>query len=141
MPSEKNKWIDATARLLMLTQEARLIWDPNKPPDYLNSQADHRVDVVYKTRYKDKTLRLYELRYKVEKPDLNSAASSAASIFDYQREYPYWTKRTVLELLDQDGLSPWAFPQTAVLDDLLESVRYQVSGVKNFMDEILAEAS
>lgn len=140
MSSEKNKWIDATARLLKLTQEGRLIWDPYTPPDYLNSQTDKRVDVVYKTLFKDRTLRLYELRYKVEKPDLYGANASA-SIFDYQREYPYWSTRTVLELLDQDGLSPWAFPETAVLDDLLASVRYQVSGVKSFMDEILAEAS
>lgn len=139
MPSAKNKWIDATAKLLELTQQGRLVWDPQKPPDYLNSQADRRVDVVYKTEYKDKVLRLYELRYKVERPDYSAITS--ASIFDYQREYPYWTKRTVLELLDQDGLSPWAFPDTSVLDDLLASVRYQVSGVKSFMDEILAEAS
>src|SRR2546426_10971871 len=138
MPAEKNKWIDATAKLLELTQEGRLIWDPHEPPDYLNSQADKQVDVVYKTLYKDRMLRLYELRFKVDKPDLYRGA---ASIFDYEREFPYWTKRTVLELLDQNGLSPWAFPQTAVLDDLLESVRYHVSGVKNFMDEILAEAS
>ncbi len=139
MATEKNKWIDATARLLRLTQEARLIWESHTPPDYLNAQSDKRVDVVYESKYNDRKLRLYELRYKVEKP-YNFGITSASSIFD-QRDYPYWASTTVLELLDQYGLSPWAFPKTQVLDDLLESVRYQVSGVKDFMDEILAEAS
>ena len=140
MASEKNKWIDATARLLRLTQEARLIWESHRPPDYLNSQADKRVDVVYKAEYNDRTLRLYEMRYKVERPHAYLSFTATISIYD-QREYPYWTSTIVLELLDQNGLSPWAFPNTQVLADLLESVRYQVSGVKDFMHEVLAEAS
>lgn len=143
MAAEKrNKWIDAVGKLLELTQKGLLLWEPAKPPVYLNSEPNSsRVDVVYEAQYKEKTLRLYETRYKVEKPSSYfGLATSTTSFFD-QREYPYWTSTTVLELLDDNGLSPWTFPKSQVLDDLLDAVRYQVSGVKDFLDEILAEAS
>jgi len=140
MANEKNKWIDAVGKLLEFTQEGSLSWESVKPPAYLNSEpANSRVDVVYEAHYKDRTLRLYEARYKVEKPH-PYLTTSATSFFD-QREYPYWTGTTVLELLDDNELSPWVFPKTQVLDDLLDAVRYQVSGVKDFLNEILAEAS
>ena len=149
MSTEKNKWIDAVGKLLQLTQDGDLEWKPRDPPAYLNVQPDRkRVDVAYEARYKDRRLRLYELMYKVEKPreSVTSAfthpalASAIGSAFN-QPEYPYWTKRTVLELLDQSGFGAWTFPTTEVLDDLLTAVRYQAAGVKQFLDEILAAAS
>lgn len=125
-------------KIATITQQGTLKWDPAKPPAYLSSEArDSRVDVVYETEYKDRTLRLYEKRYQVQKPN---PLFSATSVFD-QREYPYWTSKTVLELLDENELSPWAFPNSQVLDDLLDAVRYQVSGVRDFLNDILAEAS
>ena len=138
MSSEKkNKWIDVIGKLLQLTQKGTLKWEPVKPPSYLNGETnDSRVEVVYETEYKERTLRLYEKRYKVQKPTGYFVISGLD-----QREYPYWSSKTVLELLDENGLSPWAFPQSLVLDNLLDAVRYQVSGVKNFLDEVLAEAS
>lgn len=148
MASEKkNKWIDAGGKLLQLTQQGSLKWQPVKPPAYLNREVnDSRVDVVYETKYKERTLRLYEKRWKVQKPlqySMNPAlvySPTATSIFD-QKEYPYWSSETVLELMDKYEMSPWAFPSSHVLDDLLDAVRYQVSGVKDFINEILAEAS
>ena len=137
LSEKKNKWIDAVGRLLQITQQGSLKWEPVKPLPYLNSElSDSRVDVVYEGEYKDRTLRLYEKRYKVQKPN----PLFATLAFD-QRDYPYWTSKTVLELLDENELSPWAFPNSQVLDDLLDAVRYQVSGVKDFLNEILAEAS
>jgi hypothetical protein len=145
MAKEKNKWIDAVGKLLEFTQEGSLSWESINPPAYLNSEpANSRVDVVYKAHYKDRTLRLYEKRYKVERPIYDSSAvyvATSVTSFVNSREYPYWTSTTVLELLDGNGLSPWVFPKTQVLDDLLDAVRYQVSGVKDFLHEILAEAS
>ncbi len=140
MASEKkNKWIDAVGKLLQLTQQGSLKWKPIKPPAYLNSAPnDSRVDVVYDTDYKDRVLRLYEKRYKIQKPN---PVFATISVFADEREYPYWSSKTVLELLDENELSPWAFPNSQVLDDLLDAVRYQVSGVKDFLNEILAEAS
>jgi hypothetical protein len=140
MATERNKWIEAVGKLLELTQDRELVWQTRNPPTHLNPQSEYRrIDVVYETQFKDRTLRLYELKFKVEKPNPLFAATSA-SIFD-QRQYPYWAKKTVLELLDQNGLSAWAFPDIDSIDHLLTSVQYQVAGVKEFLDEILAAAS
>jgi hypothetical protein len=146
MTSEKNKWIDAAAKVLELTQEHELEWIPQDPPAYLNLERDQkRVEVVYEARFKERRLRLYQLSYRVERPrfDPTSLTAKISSVFEPSSEphYPFWTKKTVLELLDQSGFGAWAFPETSVLDDLLSAVRYQVAGVKDFLDEILAAAS
>lgn len=149
MATEKNRWIDAVGKLLQLTQVGELEWKPKDPPSYLNLQPDRkRVDVVYEGRYNDRKLRLYQLMYKVEKPrdaagTFAIRALAVGSIFNQPEypDYPYWTKKTVLELLDQSGFGAWTFPETELLDDLLAAVRYQAAGVKEFLDEILAVAS
>lgn len=138
MSTEKNKWIEAVGKLLQLTQDRELVWQSRNPPPHLNAQPENRrIDVVYETQYKERTLRLYELEFKVEAP---YPFFRVASVFD-QREYPYWTKKTTLELLDQNGLGAWSFPDMDVINHLLTSVQYQVTGVKEFLDEILAAAS
>lgn len=143
MATEKNKWIDAVGKLLQLTQEGKLEWKPKDPPSYLNLQLDlKRVDVVYEAGYNKRKLRLYQLAYKVEKPRDTPGTINIRTFFNQSEpEYPYWTKRTVLELLDQSGFGAWTFPETEFLDDLLAAVRYQAAGVKQFLDEILAAAS
>ena len=143
MATEKNRWIDAVGKLLQLTQADELKWQPKDPPAYLNLQPDRkRVEVVYETRYKDRRLRLYEFSYKVEEPR-TSALSGLRELGAYlnRPDYPYWTKKSVLELLDQSGFGAWIFPETEVLDDLLAAVRYQAAGVTQFLDDILAAAS
>lgn len=137
MSTGKNKWIEAVGRLLQLTQNRELIWRTLDPPPDLNGHPeDKRVDVVYETQYGDRTLRLYELKFKVESPH---PFIRVASVFDL-REFPYWTEKATLELLDQKGLSAWKFPDMDVIDHLLTAVRYQVVGVKEFLDEILVAA-
>lgn len=42
-----------------------------------------------------------------------------------------------LTIIDDDGSPLWPFPRVSGLDDLLSSVRYQTTGVKNFLDEII----
>ncbi len=147
MTTEKNKWIDAVGKLLQLTQERKLKWEPRDAPAYFNLQPDRkRVEVVYETKYNEKKLRLYQMSYKVEKPRSDQYSISALRDFggflnQGQPDYPYWTKKTVLELLDQRGFGAWTFPEIDILDDLFDAVRYQVAGVREFLDEILAAAS
>lgn len=139
MSTEKNKWIDAVGKLLTLTQDGQLVWTTKEPPASFNSLPSRFVDVIYQTRYKDRYLRLYELHYKVEKPVASIYSAEVRSFFD-DKQYPYWIKTTTLELLDENGLSSWTFPNIEVIDHLLTAVKYQVTGVKDFLDEILAEA-
>lgn len=136
--STKNKWIEAVAKLLQLTQNRELIWQSRDPPPDLDARPENRrIEVVYETQYKERILRLYELRFKVEAPH---PFIRVVSVFD-QREYPFWTKKTILELLDQNSLTAWKFPDMDVIDHLLAAVQYQVAGVTEFLDEILAAAS
>jgi hypothetical protein len=142
MATEKNKWIDAAGKLLQLTQAGKLKWEPRDAPAYLNLEPDRkRVEVVYEAKYNNRKLRLYRLSYKVEKPRSSLSAFKDLALYVNPPEYPYWTTKTVLELLDQSGFGAWTFPETEVLDDLAAAIRYQVAGVKEFLDEILAVAS
>ena len=142
MATEKNKWIDAAGKLLQLTQDGKLEWKPRDPPAYLNLEPDRkRVEVVYEAKYKDRKLRLYQLSYKVERPRNSLSAFKDLAAYVNPPDYPYWTRKTVLELLDQSGFGAWTFPETEVLDDLLTAVRYQAAGVREFLNEILAVAS
>ena len=143
MATEKNKWIDAVGKLLQLTQGRRLEWEPRNPPAYFNLERERkRVEVVYEAEYKEKRLRLYQVSYKVDKPkSLDVLKELGAYLGHTETQYPYWTKKTVLELLDLSGFGAWTFPETEVLGDLFTAVQYQVAGVREFLDEILAAAS
>ena len=44
-----------------------------------------------------------------------------------------------LQIVENDGSPLWAFPKVSGLDDLLSTVRYQTTGVRNFLDEIIDE--
>lgn len=137
MATEKNKWVEAIGRLLKLTQDGQLIWKSGRPPEHLTNQADRHVDVVYEASYKDNTLRLYELSFRVDEPDPLTAASVGIL---WKRKYPYWASTTVLELVDYNSLGTWTFPHTEATSHLLSAVRYQVAGVEDFLSEILTEA-
>ena len=50
--SEKNKWIDAVARLIALTQEGKLVWRTR------NEFDDNDVHTMYEADYAGKILRL-----------------------------------------------------------------------------------
>jgi hypothetical protein len=63
MSSEKNKWIDAVARLITLTQERKLIWRAR------NEYESEGPRTIYEADYGDKLLRLrgYKSLYLVDK--------------------------------------------------------------------------
>jgi hypothetical protein len=132
MPEEKDKWVDAVAKIIKLTHEDRIKWNSADPPDNLRGGPDRYVDIVFLAKHKDTYLRLYQRHSKVEEPMPNIGMLLG-------KKYPYWTYRTVLEIIDDNGNPLWEFPQVSPLNDLLTSVKYQVSGVKGFIDDILAE--
>jgi hypothetical protein len=111
-----------------------LKWEAHQPSASLNDQSDKYAEAVYITQYKDRTLRLYELHYRLLITDY-----MPVNPFSGKLEYAS-NKRTVLELVDKTGLSTWTFPETEALDHLLAAVRYQVTGVKDFLQEVLTEA-
>jgi|SRR5215213_5125991 hypothetical protein len=136
MAEEKNKWIDAITKLTKLTQEGKLKWSSASSTDVLVSDDVQQVEAVFTATHKDKRLRLYKKRFKVEEP--SNPWFGATSILSH-RKYPYWTAQIYLELVDTHGHSLWTFPEVSALSDLLTSVKYQVSGVKDFLNDLLEE--
>jgi hypothetical protein len=115
-------FIRVVARLLELTQEGGLAWQRQDPPETFSPGPGERLEdgVVYTTEYLDKgRLRLYGLRLD---PDGQGAAGSHA---------------VGLEFVDEAGRATWRFPRVEGLDDLLEAVRFQTAGVKDFIDDFL----
>ena len=137
MSTERNKWIDAVGKLLQLTQDGELKWEAHQPPAHLIDRPDKYVEAVFVTNYKDRTLRLYELHYKLE---ITTGYPIGSFLIGSRKPEYSWHKQTALELVDKSGLSTWTFPETEVLDHLLAAVRYQVTGVKDFLQEVLTGA-
>ena len=126
--ASSDKWVDAVAKMLELTQRGKLkwtsaLWSPN---NVLPSLSGGRETVFYAT-YKGKRLRLRELNF-------NSVASIAVGA-----KISSPTSSVILEFVDSNGAGIWQFPPVKPLRDLLHAVQYQVAGVNEFLDEILGE--
>jgi hypothetical protein len=131
MSTEKNKWVDAVAKLISLTQEGDLKWTVQEPPPSFSKRPNSRVEVVFTTKYGEKNLRLYEKRVQEEVIDFNEFEMRMVPTV-------VWKKIAVLEFIDADDNSLWSFPDVEALNDLVSAVQYQVAGVKEFLTELLA---
>src|SRR5882672_7242414 len=109
MAEETDKWIELIKKLKELTESGSLRWHSVRPTEAMRSDGARKVSTAFETRYKDRNLQLYAAKDSV-----------------YYQEY------TVLELVDENGVA-WEFPNIAGLDDLLETVKFQAAGVKEFM--------
>ncbi len=127
MKKAKDKWIEIIAKLTKLTQDNILKWRISEVPEYLKGFNDIRIDVVYYSIYKGKRLRIYE---KKEKETI---------MVSFNRFETMWETSTVLDIADDTGISLWAFPKVEGLNNLLNAVKFQVTGVKDFLKELMEE--
>ena len=118
MSDEKYKWLDATVRLVSLTQQGKISW--TIADKKLQPQNKGLASEVFISTSTSQTLRLYSSLGIVIRPH-----------HDTGRE-----KRIILESIDQDGATIWQFPNNEALSDLLEVVQYRTSGVTNFLAEL-----
>jgi hypothetical protein len=108
---DEDDWVRAVASLIRRTEEGKIKWKSGEPPAAIQSQAD----VVFTAEYEGKRLRLY---------------------MDTSR---YISGEVVLEIGD-DAEAGWyavPVPKTQAAWELLESVKYQVYGVSDFLTKIL----
>lgn len=131
MSTEKNKWVDAVAKLIKLTQEGELKWTIDEPPVSFAKRPNTRVEVVFIATHGEKSLRLYERRFQEEFIDFDEFEMRPVPKTE-------WRKAVVLEFIDDNGNSLWAFPSVEALNDLMSAVQYQAAGVKDFLTELLA---
>ena len=125
MIKTKDKWIEIIAKLTKLTQNNILKWQISEVPDALKGFKDVRIDVVYLSIYKGKRLRIYEKKKK------------ETIVVGFNRFETSWEMYTVLDFTDDSDISLWAFPQVEGLHNLINAVRFQEAGVKDFLKDLM----
>jgi hypothetical protein len=134
MPEATNKWIEAVAKMIKLTQSGDLQWKVEPPPDEAKKQPDDRIEAVFSTDYLEKKLRIYKRTFKAYYPTVDIGVLLRGTSLE-----PYWDTEVLLEFLGPRNVVLWAFPKVDPLKDLLASVQYQVAGVTDFLGAILGE--
>lgn len=127
--------IEVVARIMRLTQKGQLVWEERNPQDLpiLNRDSHEYVLVVFETVYNDTKLRLYERHHKTYAPARRRLLP--ALIGDKQKE----ENEVILEIVGENDLAVWSFPDVNPLNHLLLTVQYQVGGVNKFVDHILED--
>jgi len=133
--SEHDIWIEAVAKLIWLTHEDQLTW---KRVELLND-SKKEVD-AYVAEYKGRRLKLSERENPIEENFKRMAQyqlpkSEVEDIIQHRKSATLIT----LELVNENEVSLWRFPQTSAVHDLMSSVRYQSANVKEFLKDILNE--
>ena len=138
MAEKTDKWVETVAKLVRLTQEGAIIWESSPPPKHLTTGAEDYVEATFITVYLDRRLRLYRRLFKYDVDPLLGFIPENFRV-NTPTIKQKWAASKVLEFIDPDGNSLWTFPEVAPLGDLLEKVRYQVAGVKEFVEHLFSE--
>jgi len=134
MEDNKDKNIEAIAKLILLTRDDKLKWT-SANTSAIPMRGDDAIDSVFITIYKDKILRLYRRKYK-----WTSISTHVVGIFTGSKSTePQWFTEIVLEIIDELGRSLWAFPKEEILKDLLKTIQYKVSGADDLISSLINE--
>ena len=136
---KREKSVLFIAKLLRLTQDGKIEWDPVPAPRGANETA-------YEAYLNDRGLRLYRYDEQVLTPAGLEAAgiptmsthSTWANTAFEDRPRKRTARFTVLEIL-ANGLVTYTFRDTTGLNDLYESAAYKASKVEHLMDSILSQ--
>lgn len=139
LKKEKTKWVDAVTRMIELTQQGSIRWEQTEP--YGMSATENRTSAVFRASYKGKTVRLYERKVQERQRVFDEESTSLNSLFNQRKYQNVWVSDVVLEFIDGNGATIWAFPRVSALRDLLAAVQYQVAGVNEFIDGLFEEPS
>lgn len=134
MQEQKDKNIEAIAKIISLTREDRLTWRSVDISEVQNNNSDDEISSVFVTTYKNKILRVYQRKYKG--PTL---ASKIRMFVDAKESQMTWYSEIVLELVNHSGHSLWSFPKEDILKDLLKVIKYKVSGADELINSLLNE--
>jgi hypothetical protein len=137
MENSTDRELEAILKLIELTQDGSLHWAPAQQTGDLFDTDSIKYTNIMQCIYEGKCLRIYTEKKLKEKPNnrLGLSLSDLLSIED--QSYPYWYEKSVLEICNEKGQSLWRFGYKPAIRDLLNAVKYQVSGVKELLDSIL----
>jgi hypothetical protein len=116
---EHDRIVDAVGRLTNLTQSGELKWSLQSYP-YGDTGV---IGPIYRAEHKGRMLRLRKCEVEVE-------------------ESRSWRKRAqevryVLDFVDENNNSIWAFPASDAVEHLYDAVGYQTAGVSEYLDDLL----
>ena len=118
-----NEWNEAAKRLIELTESGQMRWEQNRDLCRRREKDEEFVGPAYVTEYGGKRIAVYEYRYKqwldAEKWD--------------------WERDVAVEFVDENFESEWTWPAPQRRGALLESIQYQTSHARQFLQAILAE--
>jgi hypothetical protein len=124
-PEKGDKSVQFISKLVQLTQEKSITWEPTALPGSDDSSLNA---VAYKTEVDGKELRLYRARRELSELDPFGILYGG----DEKKRVV-----SILEVLDEFGRAVYAFQDRAGLDDLYESASYSASKVDDLMDSVL----
>lgn len=130
----KDKLVRLMAKLLELTQEKKLIWETAKKDSISDSSMTKIIGAVFRTKYKDKGLKIY----KRERDNTEDNHSYIAAFLAHSGRSSY-SETIVLGFTDEQGNIVWNFPRVSGINDLYDAVTYQVAGVDDFINDILTD--
>lgn len=138
MEESTDRELEAILKLIKLTQDGTLKWQPvTQSGDLVETSAVKYANIMT-CIYDDKLLRIYSEKKLKDKPN-KLERMLTGSLLDEERSYPYWASTSVLEISNDKGQSLWRFAYKPAIKDLLNAAKYQASGVKDFLDNILSK--
>lgn len=109
-------------KLNKLTQAGEITWEARDDHFRLGTHEEF-LDKIYYCTYKTKNFRVYNYRYR----------------YYTDEETYHWISRHRLELIDGMGETDYVFPEERAVSNLYDSVRYQVAGVDDIIDDLLED--
>lgn len=132
--SEEQLWIDAIARMIELTQNGEIQWEPGENP------APGRGDLItppYYADYKDR-------RYRLQGRWVEASTSTPSDVFlpDVLRriaKLPRDREAITLEMVDSRGRSLYRVPSVSPIRDLLNAVQRQTADPDAAIRDLLGD--
>lgn len=118
--SESRQWDEVVKKLLAQTKSDERVWQA------IDLTREELVGEQYTTEAGDKTIAIYEYRYRAYQSEFDSYG---------------WESDVAIEFIDGEHERLWRFPESDARWALLDAVRYQVAGGEDFLDEFLADES
>jgi len=131
MGIETNTYIDAIAKLIELTQENKLRWETSDLKKLAIKFPKDRIECAFQANHDNKILQLRKSQALA--PIIDYSNTDILSMFESKMR---WATVTTLAIIDNDFNVIWEFPSMDITDALLTSVRYQVSGINDFIKNL-----
>jgi hypothetical protein len=110
--------------LTKLTKSGEITWYRSEPPEYLTNGTSNKVIDFFRCQVKGRAVGLYEVRVPSYDPD---------------RDTFHWHGERELALFDDLGNHEYSFRANAGVSELFSSVKGNVAGVDDFLDDVLGE--